>query len=162
MIVEPFTEIIGGKDVFIDQHSVVNLTCIVHAPDKPAHIFWLHNKKVTLIRNSYKVVFLTKYHILNSRFLILRCQIAKSSFTQLKWQLNLWRQRSEVKNRTRWRRHRLCKSKCRWPPRSELGLSTSDRILTLLPQSVTFWFILLDQRIQGSMSATRPIQRQWP
>ena len=45
---EPFTEILGGSDVFIDQHSTINLTCIVHTPDKPAHVFWLRNGKVRL------------------------------------------------------------------------------------------------------------------
>ena len=47
---EPFTEILGGSDVFIDQHSTINLTCIVHTPDKPAHVFWLRNGKVRLTR----------------------------------------------------------------------------------------------------------------
>ncbi len=43
---DPFTEILGGKDVFMDQHSVINLTCVVHSPEQPAHIFWMHGKKV--------------------------------------------------------------------------------------------------------------------
>ena len=45
-LAEPFTEILGGSDVFIDQHSTINLTCLVHTPDKPAHVFWLRNGKV--------------------------------------------------------------------------------------------------------------------
>ena len=43
---EPSTEILGGKDVFIDQDSALNLTCVVHAPEPPAHIFWIHDGKV--------------------------------------------------------------------------------------------------------------------
>ena len=43
---EPFTEIMGGKDLFIDQHSSINLTCIVNSPEPPAHIFWMKNGKV--------------------------------------------------------------------------------------------------------------------
>jgi hypothetical protein len=46
---EPFTEILGGKDVFIDQHSALNLTCVVHAPEPPAHIFWIHDGQVSLL-----------------------------------------------------------------------------------------------------------------
>ena len=46
-LAEPFTEILGGSDVFIDQHSTINLTCIVHTPDRPAHVFWLRNGKVS-------------------------------------------------------------------------------------------------------------------
>lgn len=42
-VVEPYTEILGGKDVFIDQHSALNLTCVIHAPEPPAHIFWIHD-----------------------------------------------------------------------------------------------------------------------
>ena len=49
LFTEPFTEILGGSDVFIDQHSTINLTCIVHTPDKPAHVFWLRNGKVRLL-----------------------------------------------------------------------------------------------------------------
>ena len=48
---EPYTEIIGGKDLFIDQHSSINLTCTVHSPEPPAHIFWMKNGKVS--KNSY-------------------------------------------------------------------------------------------------------------
>ena len=42
-------EILGGKDVFIDQHSALNLTCVVHAPEPPAHIFWIHDGQVSLL-----------------------------------------------------------------------------------------------------------------
>ena len=44
---EPYTEILGGKDVFIDQHSALNLTCVIHAPEPPAHIFWIHDDHVS-------------------------------------------------------------------------------------------------------------------
>ena len=43
---EPFTEILGGKDVFINLNSDLNLTCVIHAPEPPAHIFWIHDGKV--------------------------------------------------------------------------------------------------------------------
>ena len=48
---EPYTEIIGGKDLFIDQHSSINLTCTVHSPEPPAHIFWMKNGKVAKFSN---------------------------------------------------------------------------------------------------------------
>lgn len=47
-VVDPQTEILGGKDMFINQHSIINLTCLVHSPDPPAHVFWLHNQKPLL------------------------------------------------------------------------------------------------------------------
>eukprot|EP00094_Tigriopus_californicus_P008328 TCALIF_08024-PA protein Name:"Protein of unknown function" AED:0.35 eAED:0.35 QI:0/0/0/0.75/0.66/0.75/4/0/191 len=47
-VVDPQTEILGGKDMFINQHSIINLTCLVHSPDPPAHVFWLHNQKVII------------------------------------------------------------------------------------------------------------------
>ncbi|XP_059081197.1 zwei Ig domain protein zig-8-like [Tigriopus californicus] len=47
-VVDPQTEILGGKDMFINQHSIINLTCLVHSPDPPAHVFWLHNQKPIL------------------------------------------------------------------------------------------------------------------
>ncbi len=43
---DPYTSIIGGGDVFIDQHSSVNLTCVVHSPEMPDHVFWLRKKSV--------------------------------------------------------------------------------------------------------------------
>eukprot|EP00095_Tigriopus_kingsejongensis_P012762 snap_masked-scaffold30_size591359-processed-gene-4.18 protein:Tk12762 transcript:snap_masked-scaffold30_size591359-processed-gene-4.18-mRNA-1 annotation:"AGAP011128-PA" len=47
-VVDPQTEILGGKDMFINQHSIINLTCLIHSPDPPAHVFWLHNQKPIL------------------------------------------------------------------------------------------------------------------
>ena len=47
-LTEPYTEILGGKDVFIDQHSALNLTCVIHAPEPPAHIFWIHDDHVSI------------------------------------------------------------------------------------------------------------------
>lgn len=50
-VVDPFTEILGSKDVFfIDQHSAINLTCVVHSPEPPAHLFWMHNEKLVISR----------------------------------------------------------------------------------------------------------------
>ena len=46
---DPYTEIVGGKDLFIDQHSSINLTCTVHSPEPPAHIFWMKNGRVRII-----------------------------------------------------------------------------------------------------------------
>ena len=47
IITDPKTEILGGKDVFIDEDSALNLTCVVHTPEPPAHIFWIHDGKVS-------------------------------------------------------------------------------------------------------------------
>ncbi|CRK92287.1 CLUMA_CG005851, isoform A [Clunio marinus] len=43
-VVEPITTIIGGPDMYIDQGSTINLTCIVkHLPEPPPGIYWTHN-----------------------------------------------------------------------------------------------------------------------
>ncbi len=52
MFIEPYTEILGGKaDIFIERASAINLTCIVHAPDRPATIFWIHEEKSSKTNN---------------------------------------------------------------------------------------------------------------
>ncbi|KAF0311269.1 Zwei Ig domain protein zig-8 [Amphibalanus amphitrite] len=46
-VVEPDTEILGGPEIFIDQRSTINLTCVIeHSPQPPDFIFWEHNSKV--------------------------------------------------------------------------------------------------------------------
>ncbi|XP_034943878.1 hemicentin-2-like isoform X2 [Chelonus insularis] len=46
-VVEPTTEIVGGPDLYIDQGSTLNLTCIVlNGPEPPAYIFWNHNDAI--------------------------------------------------------------------------------------------------------------------
>ncbi|XP_037082140.1 LOW QUALITY PROTEIN: cell adhesion molecule 2-like [Pollicipes pollicipes] len=45
-VVEPDTEILGGPEIFIDQQSTINLTCVIeHAPQPPDFILWEHDKK---------------------------------------------------------------------------------------------------------------------
>jgi len=44
---DPFAEIVGTSDVFVDSHSAVNLTCVVHSPEPPDHIFWLKSDRVS-------------------------------------------------------------------------------------------------------------------
>ncbi|KAK4881406.1 hypothetical protein RN001_004725 [Aquatica leii] len=43
-VVEPITEILGGPDLFINQGSTINLTCLVqYAPEPPPIMLWSHN-----------------------------------------------------------------------------------------------------------------------
>lgn len=47
LLSEPETEIIGGPEVFIENGSTINLTCVVRfSPEPPAYIFWNHNEAV--------------------------------------------------------------------------------------------------------------------
>lgn len=46
-VIEPETEIIGGPEVFIENGSTINLTCVVRfSPEPPAYIFWNHNEAI--------------------------------------------------------------------------------------------------------------------
>lgn len=46
---EPTTEIIGGPELFIDQGSTINLTCLVQfAPEPPPTVGWTHEKQVSV------------------------------------------------------------------------------------------------------------------
>ncbi|KAG7301199.1 hypothetical protein JYU34_014071, partial [Plutella xylostella] len=43
-VVEPLTTILGGPELFINQGSTINLTCVVqHSPEPPPAIRWTHN-----------------------------------------------------------------------------------------------------------------------
>ncbi|XP_018323276.1 zwei Ig domain protein zig-8 isoform X2 [Agrilus planipennis] len=45
-VVEPITEILGGPELFINEGSTINLTCLVqYAPEPPPTITWSHNGK---------------------------------------------------------------------------------------------------------------------
>lgn len=45
---EPTTEILGGPELFIDQGSTINLTCLVQfAPEPPPTVGWTHEKQVS-------------------------------------------------------------------------------------------------------------------
>ena len=71
-LTEPYTEILGGKDVFIDQHSALNLTCVIHAPEPPAHIFWIHDDHVSIEIRIYLYFFREKnqpHSIFNCTFI---------------------------------------------------------------------------------------------
>jgi len=47
-ISEPTTEILGGPELFIDQGSTINLTCLVQfAPEPPPTVGWTHEKQVS-------------------------------------------------------------------------------------------------------------------
>jgi len=48
LLSEPTTEILGGPELFIDQGSTINLTCLVQfAPEPPPTIGWMHEKQVS-------------------------------------------------------------------------------------------------------------------
>jgi len=45
-VTEPFTEIVGAPDIYVDEGATMNLTCIVKdCPEPPQHIFWYHNQR---------------------------------------------------------------------------------------------------------------------
>ncbi|XP_075210162.1 zwei Ig domain protein zig-8-like [Lycorma delicatula] len=46
-VVEPITEIMGGRDLFVNEGSTINLTCQVrYAPEPPPSITWSNNKEL--------------------------------------------------------------------------------------------------------------------
>ena len=46
-VAEPYTEIVGGAEIYLDEGSMMNITCLVKdSPEPPNYIFWYHNKKV--------------------------------------------------------------------------------------------------------------------
>ncbi|XP_025405296.1 zwei Ig domain protein zig-8-like isoform X1 [Sipha flava] len=45
-VLEPTTEILGGPELFIDQGSTINLTCLIQfAPEPPPTVGWTHEKQ---------------------------------------------------------------------------------------------------------------------
>lgn len=55
---EPTTEILGGPELYIDQGSTINLTCLVQfAPEPPPTVGWTHEKQVS--KNNLYVLFST-------------------------------------------------------------------------------------------------------
>ena len=48
-VAEPYTEIVGGAEIYLDEGSMMNITCLVKdSPEPPNYIFWYHNKKVII------------------------------------------------------------------------------------------------------------------
>ncbi|CAL4120876.1 unnamed protein product [Meganyctiphanes norvegica] len=46
-VVEPYTEILGLPELYINRGSSINLTCVVHyTPEPPTYVIWKHNDKV--------------------------------------------------------------------------------------------------------------------
>ncbi|KAI5696155.1 hypothetical protein M8J75_008883 [Diaphorina citri] len=44
---EPKTEVLGGADVYINEGSTINLTCVVeNTPEPPPLINWSHDKQI--------------------------------------------------------------------------------------------------------------------
>jgi len=45
-VAQPYTEIIGGPEIYLDEGSMMNITCLVKdSPEPPNYIFWYHNDK---------------------------------------------------------------------------------------------------------------------
>ncbi len=45
---EPITTVLGGPDLYIHEHSTINLTCIVrNLPIPPSYVIWTHNNEVS-------------------------------------------------------------------------------------------------------------------
>ena len=56
IIAEPYTEILGGPDIYLEEGFTMNLTCLVRdSPEPPQYIFWwvssetLNNKQLKLV-----------------------------------------------------------------------------------------------------------------
>lgn len=48
LVPEPTTEILGGPELYINQGSTINLTCLVQfAPEPPPTVGWTHEKQVS-------------------------------------------------------------------------------------------------------------------
>ncbi|XP_048483951.1 zwei Ig domain protein zig-8 isoform X1 [Plutella xylostella] len=55
-VVEPLTTILGGPELFINQGSTINLTCVVqHSPEPPPAIRWTHNDEVRWTFNEQEI-----------------------------------------------------------------------------------------------------------
>ncbi|XP_030747171.1 Down syndrome cell adhesion molecule-like protein 1 homolog [Sitophilus oryzae] len=45
-VVEPITMLLGGPEMYINQGSTMNLTCVVrHSPEPPPSIYWTHDQQ---------------------------------------------------------------------------------------------------------------------
>jgi len=45
-VAEPYTEILGGPDIYLEEGFTMNLTCIVReSPEPPQYIFWYQNEQ---------------------------------------------------------------------------------------------------------------------
>ena len=48
IITEPYTEILGGPDIYLEEGFTMNLTCLVRdSPEPPQYIFWYRNEQVS-------------------------------------------------------------------------------------------------------------------
>ena len=48
IIAEPYTEILGGPDIYLEEGFTMNLTCLVRdSPEPPQYIFWYRNEQVS-------------------------------------------------------------------------------------------------------------------
>ncbi|XP_066988034.1 opioid-binding protein/cell adhesion molecule homolog isoform X1 [Macrobrachium rosenbergii] len=52
-VLEPRGEILGSPDVYVQRHSMINLTCVLYdLPEPPAYVLWYHNNEVMSISYS--------------------------------------------------------------------------------------------------------------
>jgi len=45
-VIKSFTEITGDQELFMAENSFLNLSCIVHSPERPVGLFWRHEEKL--------------------------------------------------------------------------------------------------------------------
>ena len=46
LYLEPYTEILGGPDIYLEEGFTMNLTCLVKdSPEPPQYIFWYQNQQ---------------------------------------------------------------------------------------------------------------------
>jgi len=45
-VIKSFTEIPGDQELFMAENSFLNLSCIVHSPERPVGLFWRHEEKL--------------------------------------------------------------------------------------------------------------------
>ena len=59
-VAEPYTEILGGPEIYLDEGSMMNITCLVKdSPEPPNYIFWYHNDKVKI--QKIRLVFVGRF-----------------------------------------------------------------------------------------------------
>lgn len=81
LFTEPITEILGGPDLFINQESTINLTCLVqYAPEPPPTMLWSHNSEPINFDSPRGGISLVteKGAITTSRLLIQKASVADS------------------------------------------------------------------------------------
>ena len=53
-MLEPYTEILGGPHIYLEEGFTMNLTCLVRdSPEPPQYIFWYQNEQVNKFLDAF-------------------------------------------------------------------------------------------------------------